>query len=52
MSGSDRHLRDVAMMLQISAELIDTASLAEWASRRDLTAILDQARTHRGSHRP
>jgi len=52
MSGSDRHLRDVAMMLQISGELIDTAALAEWASRRDLTAILDQARTHRESPEP
>jgi hypothetical protein len=42
-SGWDHHLRDVAMMLHISPDLIDAPALAEWATRRGLEAVLQQA---------
>jgi hypothetical protein len=37
--GSEKHLRDIAAMLQVSGELIDNAYLADWAKRLDLTEI-------------
>lgn len=43
-SGSDRHLRDVAMMLRISGETVDRDSLFQWAERLDLLEALEQAR--------
>lgn len=43
-SGSDRHLRDVAMMLRISGDTVDTDSLMTWAERLDLAGTLEQAR--------
>jgi hypothetical protein len=43
-SGSDRHLRDVAMMLRISGDTVDSASLLEWAQRLDLVRTLERAR--------
>lgn len=44
MSGSDRHLRDVAMMLRISGPLVDAGSLHEWSGRRRVTDLLETAR--------
>ncbi len=35
-SGSDRHLRDIAMMLRMSADRIDLAEIASWTSRLGL----------------
>ena len=35
-SGSDRHLRDIAMMLRLSAERIDRGEIAGWVSRLGL----------------
>ena len=43
-SGSDRHLRDVAMMLRISGETVGKDALLEWAERLDLQNTLEQAR--------
>jgi hypothetical protein len=43
-AGSDRHLRDVAMMLRISGDTVDSDSLLEWAQRLDLVRTLEQAR--------
>jgi hypothetical protein len=43
-AGSDRHLRDVAMMLRISGDTVDSDSLLEWAQRLDLVGTLEQAR--------
>jgi len=44
--GSDRHLRDVAMMLRISGEMVDWRSLHEWCARLDLEETLDRARRY------
>ncbi|MFP4622622.1 MAG: hypothetical protein ACLFRX_00430 [Gemmatimonadota bacterium] len=44
-SGSDRHLRDVAMMLRISGDTVDPGSLLQWAEDLDLLATLKQARS-------
>jgi hypothetical protein len=46
-SGSERHLRDCAIMLQVSADLIDGNVLEGWAERRSLVEALQQARTYR-----
>jgi hypothetical protein len=43
-SGSDRHLRDVAMMLRISVEMIGEEALGAWAERLGLEALLEEAR--------
>lgn len=43
-SDSDRHLRDVAMMLRISGETVDSDSLLRWAERLELKETLEQAR--------
>ena len=42
-SGSDRHLRDVAMMLQISDEIIDHEELRSWIARLELEGAFDAA---------
>lgn len=43
-SGSDRHMRDVVMMLRISDSLVDRATLGEWSVRREVAGLLDEAR--------
>jgi hypothetical protein len=43
-SGSDRHLRDVAMMLRISGETVDEAALTAWCERLELQEALELAR--------
>jgi hypothetical protein len=44
MGGSDRHLRDVARMLEISGSEIDEASLSEWIARLSLSTEYARAR--------
>lgn len=44
-SGSDRHLRDVAMMLRISGRTVDSGSLLQWAEHLDLLETLKLARS-------
>ena len=34
--GSDKHLRDIRRMLNVSGEQIDHAALAEWIEKRGL----------------
>lgn len=48
MSGSDRHLRDVGMMLEISGELIDSRELDWWVERLELGRELQAARKYAG----
>lgn len=43
-SGSDRHLRDVAMMLDVSSDLVDQAALRAWSARLGVADVLDRAR--------
>jgi hypothetical protein len=43
-SGSDRHLRDVAMMLRISGSLVNHAALGEWSDRHEVADLLEEAR--------
>lgn len=43
MSGSDRHLRDIVMMLRISGDLVDRAAMDEWLSHLDLLAAWEHA---------
>lgn len=38
-SRSDRHLRDIAMMLRISGDTLDRDALATWLSRLDLAGV-------------
>lgn len=38
-SGSDRHLRDIAMMLRISGDALDRDALETWLSRLDLAGV-------------
>ena len=45
-SDSDRHLRDVAMMLRISDELVDNSELERWVAALDLHDALDRARAY------
>ena len=42
-SGSERHVRDVAMMLEISAEIIDHEELRSWIARLELAGAFDAA---------
>lgn len=42
-SGSDRHLRDIAMMLRFSGDAVDRDGLDEWCGRLGLTSWLEQA---------
>jgi hypothetical protein len=46
-SGSDRHLRDVAMMLRISGEVVDESALQRWISELDLAGPMEEARRYR-----
>lgn len=45
-SGSDRHLRDVAMMLRISGDLVDSDVLKTWSARMELEDVLEKAREY------
>ena len=45
--GSDRHLRDVAMMLRISGELVDPRALDHWVEELGLQEIAVTARGYR-----
>jgi hypothetical protein len=40
--GSDKHLRDIAGMLQISHELIDRERLRAWATKLKVEDVLDE----------
>jgi len=42
-SGSDRHLRDISMMLRLSGDTVDGPALDEWCRRLDLTWWLEKA---------
>lgn len=46
MAHYDRHIRDVAMMLRISADAIDGPDLERWVEERGLRAELDAARNY------
>jgi hypothetical protein len=48
MGGSDRHLRDVARMMEISGADIDPPTLDRWIASRGLGAEWAKARTHDG----
>lgn len=45
-SGSERHLRDVAMMLRISGDAIDREELTRWVERLELARALQAARDY------
>lgn len=42
--NSDRHLRDIAMMLQVSAHLVDDAAVSEWSHRQGVADLLERVR--------
>lgn len=44
-SGSERHLRDIAMMLRLSADQIDIEEIDGWAERMDLVQQWAAARS-------
>lgn len=48
-SGSDRHLRDVAMMLRVSGDTIDGSALEEWIGRLELETEWERARGYEPS---
>lgn len=43
-SGSDRHLRDISMMLRISGDLLDGPALEEWLVRLGVVETFGRAR--------
>jgi hypothetical protein len=43
LSDSDRHLRDIAMMLRISGDMLDRDALGGWLSRLELTEVFARA---------
>jgi len=45
-SGSERHLRDAATMLRVSADAIDREALGAWVARRGLDPELDAAESY------
>jgi hypothetical protein len=45
-SGSDRHLRDIAMMLRVSGDQVDGRELERWAGALELGDALARARVH------
>lgn len=47
-SGSDRHIRDVAMMLALSGERVDEEALGQWVESMGLAEELAAARAFRG----
>lgn len=42
-SGSDRHMRDVVMMLRVSDSLVDLPTLSEWSGRLGVSDLLEEA---------
>lgn len=46
--GSDKHLRDIAGVLQISSELIDRSRLEEWARKLGVLDLWQQVRDQSG----
>lgn len=48
-SGSERHLRDIAMILRITGEQLDFGGLTEWIERLGLGAEWDAAKAHEPS---
>jgi hypothetical protein len=47
LGGSDRHLRDVARMVEISADEIDNTELGQWLERLDLADAWTRAQQYR-----
>lgn len=47
-SGPDRHLRDVASMLRLSGEQVDSDSFIHWVDRLDLREQLEAAKGYQG----
>jgi len=47
--GSDRHLRDIARMLEVSGSDLDGPTLEDWVERLDLASEWRQARAFDGS---
>lgn len=43
-SGSDRHLRDVAIMLRVSGDSVDRPELEDWIERLSLREAMERAR--------
>lgn len=48
MGGSDRHLRDIARMMEVSGEDVDRATLDGWIARLDLGAEWTKAEAYHG----
>jgi hypothetical protein len=48
MGGSDRHVRDVARMIEVSRDTVDQATLDYWIDRRGLSALWSRALTFVG----
>lgn len=44
-SGSDRHLRDISMMLGLSGDAVDALALEGWCRRFGLMSVLETARS-------
>ncbi len=42
-SGSDRHIRDIAMILRISGDLVDVGEMDRWLTELDLVETFRQA---------
>lgn len=47
--GSDRHLRDIARMLEVSGSEMDRPALEAWVERMDLASEWARARSLEGS---
>ncbi|MEJ2541609.1 MAG: nucleotidyl transferase AbiEii/AbiGii toxin family protein [Gemmatimonadota bacterium] len=45
-SGSDRHLRDISMMLRISEEAVDQKALENWCEALGLSGRLSEAKAY------
>lgn len=45
MGGSDRHLRDIARILEISGSAINVQTLEHWIARLELGAVWEKARS-------
>ncbi|MEQ9401723.1 MAG: hypothetical protein RJQ04_21330 [Longimicrobiales bacterium] len=44
-SGSDRHLRDISMMLRLSGDAVDAPALEGWCRRFGVMSVLETARS-------
>lgn len=47
MGGSDRHLRDIARMLEVSEAGVNRLTLDDWIARQDLSAEWERALDYR-----